>query len=204
MKRIAMMLLVTTISAAGILPFARAACAQVTDHSAKTDDPAEQEIRKLNAQEVEAFLQNDPKSMARLWSEDLVVTNPLNKFVTKQQVLGMVASGFLVITSYDRQIEYLRFYGDTAIVAGNETVRWGGRMPNAGKTEHLRFTAVWMKQAGRGNKWPGTPTLCLSNSDSVSRRRQEAGSRHIAIARQALAQLLSLAEILERNPRGAQ
>ena len=55
MKRIAMMLLVTTISAAGILPFVRAACAQVTDHSAKTDDPAELEIRKLNAQEVEPF-----------------------------------------------------------------------------------------------------------------------------------------------------
>jgi hypothetical protein len=87
--------------------------------------------------------------MARLWSDDLVVTNPLNKFVNKQQVLGMMESGFLVITSYDRQIEYLRFYGDTAIAAGSETVVWGGKMPNAGKTEHLRFTAIWMKQGGR-------------------------------------------------------
>jgi hypothetical protein len=52
----------------------------------------------------------------------------------------MVESGFLVITAYDRQIEYLRFYGDAATVAGSETVVWGGRMPNAGKTEHLRFT----------------------------------------------------------------
>jgi len=77
------------------------------------------------------------------------VTNPLNKFVNKQQVLGMVESGFLVITSYDRQIEYLRFYGDTAIVAGSEMVVWGGKMPNAGKTEHLRFTGIWMKQGGR-------------------------------------------------------
>ena len=87
--------------------------------------------------------------MARLWSDDFVVTNPLNKFVNKQQVLGMVESGFLVITAYDRQIEYLRFYGDTAIVAGSETVVWGGKMPNAGKTEHLRFTGIWMKQGGR-------------------------------------------------------
>ena len=68
--------------------------------------------------------------------------------MTKQQVLGMVDSGFLVITSFDRQIEYLRVYGDIVIVAGSETVVWGGKMPNAGKTEHLRFTAVWMKQAG--------------------------------------------------------
>ena len=86
--------------------------------------------------------------MDRLWSEDFVVTNPLNKFVTKQQVLGMVHAGVLVITSYDRQIEYLRVYGDTVIAAGNETVVWGGKMPNAGKTEHLRFTGIWMKQRG--------------------------------------------------------
>jgi len=35
------------------------------------------------------------------------------------------------------------------IVAGSETVVWGGKMANAGKTEHLGFTGVWMKQAGR-------------------------------------------------------
>jgi hypothetical protein len=87
--------------------------------------------------------------MARLWSDDMVVTNPLNKFVTKKQVLGMMESGFLVITSYDLQIEYVHTYGDTTIVAGSETVVWGGKMPNAGKTEHLRFTGIWIKQNGR-------------------------------------------------------
>jgi hypothetical protein len=61
----------------------------------------------------------------------------------------MVESGFLVITSLDRQIEYLRVYGDTVLVAGRETAQWGGKMPNAGKTEHLRFTSVWMQQEGR-------------------------------------------------------
>jgi ketosteroid isomerase-like protein len=110
---------------------------------------AEAAVRRVSDQEVEAFTRNDPKAMGQLWSDDIVVTNPLNKFVTKQQVLGLVQSGILVITSYDRQIEYLRVYGDTVIVAGNETVLWGGKMPNAGKTEHLRFTAVWMQQAGR-------------------------------------------------------
>lgn len=113
------------------------------------DQRAEAEVRRLNTAEVQAFLHNDPKAMAAIWSDDFVVTNPLNKFVTKQQVLGMVESGFLVITAYDRQIEYLRVYGDTVIVAGSETVTWGGRMPNAGKMEHLRFTGIWMKQAGR-------------------------------------------------------
>ncbi len=114
-----------------------------------SSDSAEEGIRRLNAEEVDAFLKNDRAAMARLWSDDFVVTNPLNRFVTKQQVLGMVDSGFLVITSFDRQIEYLRVYGDVVVVAGREAVVWGGRMPNASKSENLRFTAVWIKQGGR-------------------------------------------------------
>jgi ketosteroid isomerase-like protein len=119
--------------------------------SPQTDENrrVEQRVRGLNTEEADAFLHQDAKALAHLWSDDLVVTNPLNKFVNKQQVLGMVESGFLVITSYDRSIEYARVYGDTVIVAGSETVVWGGKMPNAGKTEHLRFTGVWMKQGGR-------------------------------------------------------
>ena len=113
------------------------------------DQQAQAEVRSLNSQEVDAFLKKDPAAMARLWSDDFVVTNPLNKFANKQQVLGMVESGFLVITSYDRAIEYVRVYDNTVIVAGNETVVWGGKMPNAGRTEHLRFTGIWMKQGGR-------------------------------------------------------
>ena len=133
-------------SAAGVV--GQFSCAQTTS-SAREEDKSSEVVRRLNTEEVQAFVQKDAKAMARLWSDDFVVTNPLNKFVNKQQVLGMVESGFLIITSYDRQIEYVRSYGDTVIVAGNETVLWGGKMPNAGKTEHLRFTGIWMKQNGR-------------------------------------------------------
>ncbi len=125
------------------------ASAQASTDATEEDKRAEEEVRRLNVEENQAFLHKDPKTLARLWSDDLVVTNPLNKFVSKQQVLWMVESGFLVITSFDRQIEYIRVYGDTVIVAGSETVLWGGKMPNAGKTEHLRFTGIWMKQRGR-------------------------------------------------------
>ena len=116
--------------------------------SPSPDTQAEQQVRQASNEEVEAFLHKDPEAMGRLWSNDLVVTNPLNKLVTKQQVLGMVQSGFLVITAYERRIEYARVYGDVVILAGSETVVWGGQMPNAGKTEQLRFTAIWMKQQG--------------------------------------------------------
>jgi len=113
------------------------------------DRGVQAEIRRLNAQEVEALLQKDIKTLSRLWSSDFVVTNPLNKFVNKQEVVGLIESNILAFTSYDRQVEYVRIYGDTAIVAGGETVVWAGKMPNAGKMSHLRFTAVWVKQDGR-------------------------------------------------------
>lgn len=125
------------------------ASARMAPQLTSKEKSADEEVRQLNAEEVKAFLHNDPKAMALLWSDDFVVTNPLNKFVNKNQVLGMVESGVLVVTADDRQIEYVRVYDDTVIVAGSETVIWAGKMPNAGKTEHLRFTGVWMKQLGR-------------------------------------------------------
>jgi len=131
---------------AGVAP--RIARAQATARTTTADMRAE-EVRRLSSEEVEAFIQKDLKTMARLWSDDFVVTDPANTFLNKQQLLGMVESGPLVITSYDRHVDYLRTYGDMVIVAGHETIIWVGMFPHAGKTEHLRFTGMWMKQDGR-------------------------------------------------------
>jgi uncharacterized protein (TIGR02246 family) len=149
MKKLFARTLLTAAVACFTTLFAGAQSSMAPEKATVKEPDAEKEVRQLNAEEVTAFLQRDPNAMERVWSDDMVVTNPLNKFVTKQQVLGMVKSGFLVITAYDRQIEYVRVYGDTVIVAGSETVTWGGKMPNAGKAENLRFTGIWMKQQGR-------------------------------------------------------
>lgn len=117
--------------------------------AAETPADPEAAVRQASTQEVKAFMDKDAGQLARLWSDDMVVTNPLNKFVTKRQVLGMVQSGMLTFNAYDRAINYAHVYGDTVILAGNETVTWGSKMPHAGKTERLLFTAVWMKRAGR-------------------------------------------------------
>jgi hypothetical protein len=112
-------------------------------------DGSEEELRRLNTQEVDGLLRNDLRILKPLWSDDFVVTNPFNKFVDKPQVVNIVADGTLAFKAYDRQIEYMRFYGITAIVAGSETVVWAGKLPISGQTSRLRFTAIWMKQAGR-------------------------------------------------------
>jgi ketosteroid isomerase-like protein len=138
-----------TIALAVMMAMPLLASAQTTAARSDKERRVEEEIRQLNAKEVEAFLAKDAKTLERIWSNDMVVTNPLNKFVNKQQVLGLVESGTLAFTSYDRHIEYVRVYGNFVVVAGSETVVWAGKMPNAGKTSPLRFTAIWMRQGGR-------------------------------------------------------
>ena len=105
---------------------------------------ADTELRRVNQQEVAAFMATDPVALARLWSKEFVVTNPLNQLATGPQVLAMVKGGALSFKSYERTIEYIHHYGDIAVVAGAEKVEWTGKMPLAGKLLPLRFTAVWL------------------------------------------------------------
>jgi len=128
--------------------------------SPSVDSQAEQQVRKASNEEVQAFLRKDSESMARLWSDDLVVTNPLNKLVTKQEVLGMVQSGFLVITAYERRIEYARVYGETVILAGRETVVWGGKMPKPGRLNNSDLPPCGFRVANDLLK----PTLLFHNA----------------------------------------
>ena len=109
----------------------------------------ERDVRRASDDEVRALLVNDVKALTQLWSDDFVVTNPLNQLVHKQQVLALITSDTLAFTAYDRQIEYVHVYGSVVVVAGNESVVWAGRIPTAGKRTPLRFTAVWMKRGGR-------------------------------------------------------
>ena len=48
-------------------------------------------------------------------------------------------------------VEYLRVYGDTVIVAGSESVVWGGKMPRPVKLSisASQVSGIWIEQAGR-------------------------------------------------------
>ena len=116
---------------------------------AEAESKGEEQVRQLNSKEVEAFLAKDAKALADIWSDDFVVTNPLNKLAKKQDVLGMVKSGVLSFKSYERKIEYVHTYGNMVVVAGSENVVWAGKMPLAGKPSALRFTSLWLEQDGR-------------------------------------------------------
>lgn len=116
--------------------------------AAAPDATAQTTLRQLNDREVAAFLASDTATLATLWSDSFVVTNPLNRFLAKPQVLGMTASGFVAMSALTRTIDYIHVYDNVAVVAGSEAVTWAGTFPLAGKTSQLRFTAVWRDEAG--------------------------------------------------------
>jgi len=122
-------------------------CAMIVSAQKKVQR-VDEEIRRLNAQEVAGLLNNDLRLLESLWADELVVTNPLNKFVNKQDVLSLIQSGTLAFASYERQIDYVHVFRDFAVVAGRETVVWAGKMPNAGRVSRLRFTGVWARRNG--------------------------------------------------------
>lgn len=113
------------------------------------DKSAEQEIRRLHQAQRKALLDRDTAALERIFSPDFVVTNPFGEFLTARQVIGRVGNGEIDFESFDRHIDYVKVYGDTAIAAGRETFVPKGKMTGAGKVMNLRITTVWIRRDGR-------------------------------------------------------
>ena len=66
--------------------------------------------------------------------------------------LGACAGNIIKYKSYEKKMQYLCVYKDTAIIAGIETgtAADDANRPDAGQTSKRRFTETWMK---RGKHW---------------------------------------------------
>jgi len=106
-------------------------------------------VRKLYEDERVAFEKRDMPVLERCFADEFVVTNPFNQFLNKQQVLQGLKSGMIALKDFERKIDYVRVYGDTAVIAGSESGIWAGKMPMAGRPFHLRITGVARKVKGQ-------------------------------------------------------
>jgi hypothetical protein len=118
--------------------------------AAQTNASATDEaVRKLHDDERVALDKRDIPVLERCFADGFVVTNPFNKFMNKQQVLDGVRSDMIAVKNFKRRLDYVRIYGDMAIVAGTETGVWAGKMPLAGQPVDLRITGVARKVNGQ-------------------------------------------------------
>ncbi len=120
--------------------------AQTAPMPTKKERAVAAEIRRLYDAQSEGLIKGDVRLLDRNFADDFVVTNPSNLLLNKQQVLESVRSGKLLFSTYERQIEYLRVYGDIVVVAGRESGLSRGQTPPAGQMLHLRFTGIWRKR----------------------------------------------------------
>ena len=105
----------------------------------------EREIRALEAEACRVIIACDFDSLAGMFSEQLVVNNPLNQVVGKQQVLELMRSGRVRHTSLESSIEAIQRSGDVVVVMGREAVA----EPD-GKRYGRRYTNIWRRE---GNAW---------------------------------------------------
>lgn len=118
------------------------------------DKQVEEEIRRLYDHEHDLLLRRDFAAQERFYPDDFVVTNPFSMFINKQKVMERLRADIIKYSTYERQYDYFRRYGDTAVMVGSETVvpTPDANRPDAGKTVHRRFTEVWVRRDGGWQK----------------------------------------------------
>lgn len=117
--------------------------------SKQNDAKVEAEIRRLHEEQRVAFLKKDVATLERIFSPTFIVTNPFGQVLNAQQTLDRVRRGEIDFARFDRELDYVKVYGDTVIAAGRETMAPQGKMKGAGSVLELRITTVWHRENGR-------------------------------------------------------
>ena len=84
---------------------------------------AEQQIRQLNSDWVNAMVKRDGATLDRVMADDFVFTYPLEGD-DKAQFIADIISGDLTIEHISREQISVRLFGDTAILTARDSTRW--------------------------------------------------------------------------------
>jgi hypothetical protein len=118
--------------------------------ASRTDDNWEQEVRVAEERHRNAFLTNDVAALDSMLADDFIVNSPQNRIIEKRELLGMVESGVLAISTFEQDIQGIRQFGSSAVVMGEDRVVYARASPAAGRADRRRFTDLWER---RGDTW---------------------------------------------------
>lgn len=100
-------------------------------------------VRGLEEQERTALLNRDSVTLQQIWAPEFIVNSPLNQISPNRTVvLDLVRRGLIHYSQFERRIEELRIFGNTAVVMGSETLQPAG---SNGPPVQRRFTHVWQR-----------------------------------------------------------
>ncbi len=99
------------------------------------------EIKALEKQEVEAFLNQDYKALDKLWDRDLIVNSAKNTIEhNAQEVKDLLKRGIIKNAEMTREVEQVLIKGKMAVSMGNEKVK-----SMQGQVVLRRYTNIWLK-----------------------------------------------------------
>ncbi|HKP71890.1 MAG TPA: nuclear transport factor 2 family protein [Pyrinomonadaceae bacterium] len=116
----------------------------------KSYGKAEEEVRKLERDWLDAYEQHNSQSMDRIVADDFTITFPNGDIQTKPQIMTMIKAplraGQPSMRFYTEDVQS-RSYGDTVILMGRVVTEY----QREGKTvrEQSRYTDTYVKKGGR-------------------------------------------------------
>ena len=130
------------------LPLLLVACTlvQASGPAAKLNSD-QKELERLEAEWNAAHVRGDASALEPLFGDDVVVTVPGMRVMTKADALGMFASGRIKFDRYETLETKFRIYDDTAIVTGR--LRRTRIIAGATADDDWRFTKVYLRRADR-------------------------------------------------------
>jgi ketosteroid isomerase-like protein len=131
----------------GIAVWLIAASLMQAQSTTADDSPDSREVRRLESVWNEAHLRADADALERLCAEDLLVTVPGMRLMTRSESIGVLRAGRMKFDRYETSDVRVRLYGDTAVVTGRlqRTRSVNGKSMD----DDWRFTKTYAKRAGQ-------------------------------------------------------
>ena len=96
----------------------------------------------------EAFVRQDANALISLAAADVLVNAPINRVVTRDNILARFKAGEIHYESAETRLEFAGVRGDVVVLMGEEIVKPIENTPNTGKTVRRRFTDIWREDGG--------------------------------------------------------
>ena len=120
--------------------------AQKQSPSSSHQTRAEEVIRKVDNERIQAQIHADATALDRIYAADFIGVGPSGTVRTKPQVILDFTSGDLKFQSITTDDVQVRVYGNTAVETGRSTMN--GQDKGQTVPRDTRFTRVWVKLHG--------------------------------------------------------
>jgi len=129
---------------------------------------AEDEVRRVQDALIDAYVHRDIDALDRILADEYTFINDDATVVNKRQTLDSFKSGDRQISSYKRQDDSVRLYGDTAVM----TYRYQSKETYKGRDDSSDdlLTRIFVKRDGRWQMVGGQETRAVGSEPSARDR----------------------------------